>query len=216
MAGDPVEFRQATPKLLRVLPVAALMAGVSGLLLLVGLRGAGLAAVLAGVLGCTFFLPALLILLAALIRPNYLIVDDDGLRFRLSGLEGSLPWGEVRAITTGTGWPSLTFHDPDRVSRMIHFRGIPLLGWVLEVPTRLVSLWIRRPLANLYPTTRQQLVSGFRANERTFGFHYGLPTSTLEGATATIVAAMRRAAAGAMRKGPTMSLGRASRDLRGP
>lgn len=193
--GDSVDFPQSTGKLLRALPIAGLMAGASALLLLVGLRGAGLLAVLAGVLAFAFFGPALLILLWTVVRPNYLRVEAGRLRFRLYGVEASIPWGEIHAITGGVGWPSLTFRDPERVVRSIRFRGIPLLGWILEIPTRIVSFLIRRPLANMYPTTRRQLVSGFRANERMFGFHYGLPTSLLEGSTASIVEVMRRAAA---------------------
>lgn len=177
-----------------MLPIATLMAGGSALLLLVGLRGAGLMGILGGALGLSFFGPALLVFLWALVRPNYLVVEDDGLRFRLHSVEATIPWEEVQAITTGAGWPSLTFHDPERVTRAVRFCGLWPLGWIIEIPTRIVSLIIRRPLANSYPTTRRQLLDGFRANDGMFGFHYGLPTSMLEGSTAEMVKAMRRAA----------------------
>lgn len=192
-ASTAVTFRQSTAKLLRVLPLAVAMAAASGLLVLVGWRGAGLGAMLAGGLGLVFFGPALLILLWTLVRPNYLTVDDGGLRLRLYSLEANIPWTEIRGVSAGAGWPSLTFHDCERVSGSVEVCGIRPLGWLLEVPTRLVTLILHRPLANVYPTTQRQIVDGFRANEQMFGFHYGLPTSLLEGSTRTMLVAMRRA-----------------------
>lgn len=192
-AADAVVFPQSTSRLLRVLPLAVLMAGGSGLLVVVGVRGAGPIALLGGLLGLTFFGPALLILAWGLVSPNYLAVHSRGLRFRLHGLEAMIPWEEIREVSGGVGWPSLTFHDCERVARDIRFRGLRPLGWVLEVPTRIVSLIIRRPLANMYPMTRRQLVEAFRANERMFTFHYGLPTSLLEGSSREIMDAITRA-----------------------
>lgn len=192
VAGEAVCFRQSTTKLVRVLPAAVVMAGGSGLLFLVGVRGAGLAAVLAGGLGLAVFGPALLLLLWAVVRPNYLVADTDRVRFRLYTVEATIAWAEIRAVGAGAGWPSLTFHDCERISRSVVFRGFPLLGWIVEIPTRVVSLIIRQPLANMCPTTRRQLADGFRANERMFGFHYGLPTSLLDGSSREIIAAMRR------------------------
>lgn len=195
--GESVVFRQSTLKLFRILPLASLMAGASGLLVVVGLHGAGIHALLAGGLGLVFFGPALFILLWAFVQPNYLVVDASGLRFRLYSLEATVPWEEVRTVSAGAGWPSLTFYDGDQVSQRFQFRGLLPLGWLLEIPTRIVSLILRRPLANMYPTTRRQLVDGFRANEQMFGFHYGLPTSLLDSSTREIVATMRGAVAAA-------------------
>lgn len=195
-AADAVVFPQSRARLLRVLPLAIAMTGGSGLLFVVGLRGAGPIALLGGLLGLTFFGPALLILAWGLVSPNYLEVHPQGLRFRLHGLEATIPWEEIREVSGGVGWPSLTFHDCERVARDIRFRGFRPLGWLLEVPTRIVSLIIRRPLANMYPTTRRQLADAFRANERMFTFHYGLPTSLVEGSGREIIEAMKRARAG--------------------
>jgi hypothetical protein len=189
---DAIVFRQATAKLLRMLPLAFAMAGGSAAIGAAGLQGAGVGALLAGGLGLSFFGPALVILLWALVRPNYLAVDADALRFRLYSLEADIPWGEIRRATAGAGWPALTFYDCDQASHHVRFRGLKPLGWALEVPTQVAGLIIRQPIANIYPSTRRQLVSGFHANERMFGFHCGLPTSLLEGSTKEMVAAMRR------------------------
>ena len=168
------------------------MAAGSGAILLLGLRGGGLQALAPGVLGVAFFGPAFVILLWAFVRPNYLAIDDEGVQFRMYCVEGRIPWEEIGQVSAGAGWPSLTFDDCERVSRQVRLCGVRPLGWVLEIPTRAVSLMIRRPLANIYPATAGQLARGFRANEEMFGFHYGLPTSLLEGTTEEMVRAVRK------------------------
>ena len=55
-----------------------------------------------------------------------------------------------------------------------------------------VSLIIRRPLANIYPTNRGQLRQHFRANERMFRFHYGMPTDLLAERGREILRALKR------------------------
>lgn len=55
-----------------------------------------------------------------------------------------------------------------------------------------VSLPLRQPLANLYPMNREQLLQAFRANQRMYGFHYGMPSSLLEASGPEILAALKR------------------------
>ncbi len=55
-----------------------------------------------------------------------------------------------------------------------------------------VSLLLRQPLANLYPMNREQLLRAFRAYEKMFGFHYGMPSSLLEASGPEIPAALKQ------------------------
>ncbi|HXH81342.1 MAG TPA: hypothetical protein VNN07_00270, partial [Candidatus Tectomicrobia bacterium] len=177
----------------RILPAATLMAGASALLLVVGARTLHPLPLVGGVLGTAFFGPALLILAHALVRPCYLAIEPHGVRFRFYSVECAIPWSEVRAVSAGTGWPALTFHDPQRVADAARVSAIRPLGWLLAVPTRVVAALLGAPLGPLYPTSRREVLAAFLANAATFGFHYGLPTSLLEADTRELVERLRRA-----------------------
>jgi hypothetical protein len=179
------------PKLLKALVLALGLLSVSAAILLGSLRGAHFFGVLAGAVATTFFGPILLVLLHAIVRPNYLVIGDRGLRFRFYSVELTVPWESVREIGGGVGWPSLTFHDCETVARSATVRGWPPVGWLLQLPTGLVSLLLRQPLANLYPVTLGQLLQAFRANERMFRFHYGMPSDLLEKSNKEILALLR-------------------------
>ncbi|MGH7388348.1 MAG: hypothetical protein ACREM3_02665 [Candidatus Rokuibacteriota bacterium] len=194
MAGprSPGEIGQSYAKLWRILPLAAVMAVVPALLLWVGLAAGRVFVAATGALGLLFFGPALLILLQAVIVPSYLVIDDEGLRFRFYSVELAVPWGAIKEIGPGMGWPALTFHDPRSVVDSATLVGLPPLAWMLAVPTWVVSRIVGRPLANIYPTSKRQLLGMFLANEESFGFHYGMPSSLLEASGRDIMAALRR------------------------
>jgi hypothetical protein len=187
-----IVVRQSPRKLLKGLLLTFVFFVPSALLLGTGVLSAHPLALVGGGLGVAFSGPILLILLHALVQPSYLKIDDWGVNFRFYSVELAVPWENIREVSGGAGWPSLTFYDPDSVARAARFRGLPPLGWVLQIPTRAVSLIIRRPLANLYPTNRGQFLQHFRANERMFRFHYGLPTDLLEQSGREILKALKR------------------------
>lgn len=168
------------------------MFAASGALLGISIRSANLLGLLGGGLGVAFFGPAFLMLAHAIFQPSHLRIDEGAVSFRFYSLSLAVPWHQIRQITAGVGWPSLTFDDCDTVARTATFHGFPPLGWLLQTPTKAVSLILRQPLANLYPMNRKQLLHAFRANERMFGFHYGTPSSLLEFGTQEILAALRR------------------------
>lgn len=191
MSGEFL-VRQATGKLLRVFPIALLMFALSAGILWVSLLRRSYVGTFAGCLTFSFFGPAFLIMLQGLVRPNYLRADDRGIRCRFYSVELGVPWDNVRAVTGGVGWPALTFHDPEAAARSARFWGLLPLSWVLEFPAQIVSALVKRPIANIYPMTSGQLLRMFRANEQTFGFHYGMPTDALERPGHDILAALRR------------------------
>lgn len=192
MGEQEILIRQSPRKLLRMLPLAFAMFAASAALLWVSIRSPNLLGVLGGGLAVSFFGPTFFILLHASIQPSHLMITAEGVRCRFYSLSLAIPWENVREVTGGAGWPSLTFHDCDAVARNATFHGFPPLGWLLQIPTKAVGLLLRRPLANIYPLTRGQLLGAFRANEKMFGFHYGLPTSLLERSTEEILTALRR------------------------
>lgn len=192
MGREQIVIRQCRSKLLKILPIALGMLAVSGLILGVSFRSGSPVALFIGAVAVAFFGPAFLILAHELIRPSYLTIDDWGVRFRFHSLEMVVPWENIREVGGGAGWPSLTFYDCEAVARTTKFSGWLPLGWLLTISTKVVSLILRRPLANLYPTNPQQLLQAFRANERMFQFHYGMPSSLLERSTREIVALLKR------------------------
>jgi hypothetical protein len=192
MGEQEILIRQSPRKFLRVLPLAFAMFAASAILLWVSARSANLLGVLGGGLAVTFFGPAFLILLHASIQPSHLRITAEGIRCRFYSLSLAIPWENIREVSGGAGWPALIFHDCDAVARSATFHGFPPLGWLLQIPTKAVGLLLRRPVANIYPLTRGQLLGAFRANEKMFGFHYGMPTSLLERSTEEILSALRR------------------------
>lgn len=192
MSAQPVLIRQSTRKLFRVLPLAFGMFAASGLILAVAIYSRSLLGMLVGVIAVAFFGPALFILVSAVFWPSSLTVDDRGVRCRFYSVEIEIPWENIRDVSGRAGWPALTFHDCEAVARAARFHGFPPLGWLLQIPTKAVSLLLRQPLANIYPTSCAQLAGAFRANERTFGFHYGMPSDLLERSNQEIVELLKR------------------------
>jgi hypothetical protein len=193
MASDR-EFvvRQATGKLLRFFPIAFLMFALSAGILWISLLRHSYMGTFVGCLAVSFFGPAFLIMAQGLVRPSYLRADEWGIQCRFYSVELGVPWSNIRAVTSGVGWPALTFHDPEAAARSAHFWGLLPLSWILEFPARIVSALVKRPIANVYPMTGRQLLGMYRANEKTFGFHYGMPTDALERPGREILAALRR------------------------
>lgn len=185
-------FHQSSARLWKIVPLAVAMAALPALLLGLGLARGQIIVAGAGVLGLFFFGPALVMLAQAMVVPSYLTIDDVGVRFRFYSVELSVPWSAIADVGPGVGWPALTFHEPERVARSATFIAFPPLAWMLAVPTLAVSLMLRRPLANIYPTGPRQLLAVFRANAESFGFHYGMPSSLLEAGGPEILAALRR------------------------
>lgn len=198
---NPMVIHQSYRKLLLVLPLACLMALASALILWLSSSILHPIGILVGVVGVAFFFPALLILLQALVVPSYLRIDDAGINCRFYSIELSVAWDNIKEITGGMGWPSLVFYDPEIVASTAKFCSFAPIGWLLMIPTKSVSLLLRRPLPNIYPGTRKGLLQAFRATEQSFGFHYGLPSDLLEKSNREILTLLRQRA----RRGSSLS-----------
>jgi len=187
-------IRQSYRKLLLALPLAGVMFLVSALILWVSWSSLNPIGIVVGVVAVGFFFPALVMLLQAAMFPSYLAIDDAGINCRFYSIELSASWDNIKGITGGVGWPSLVFHSPEVVAATAKFWGFPPIGWLLAIPTRFVSLVLRRPMPNIYPATRKALLRAFRSTEQSFGFHYGMPSDLLDKSNREILTLLRRRA----------------------
>lgn len=150
--------------------------------------------IVVGIVAVGFFFPALVMLLQAAIFPSYVTVDDAGISCRFYSIELSISWDNIKEITGGVGWPSLIFHNPEIVAGTARFWGFAPIGWLLAIPTKFVSLFLQRPMPNMYPPTRKALLRAFRSTEQSFGFHYGMPSDLLDKSNREILTLLRRRA----------------------
>ncbi len=54
------------------------------------------------------------------------VPPDD--RPRFYSIRLAVPWDNVKELSAGMEWPSLTFHDPETVAATAEFRGFPPIG----------------------------------------------------------------------------------------
>lgn len=128
MSAPEIVVHQSYRKLLKMLPLAFVMFAGAGLIVAIGVLALSPAALLAGAIAVAFFGPAFLILVQALFQPSYLRIDDHGVTCRFYSAELRVTWDNVRDVSGGVGWPSLTFYDCEAVARAARFRGFAPLG----------------------------------------------------------------------------------------